>query len=44
MDDDILSSQNDELRGLIIRYMEACNDRKYSIAEAILKQIEQLRE
>ena len=33
----------DELKGLIIRYMEARNEGHYSLAEAILKQIEDTR-
>ncbi len=33
----------DELKNLIIRYMEARNEGHYSLAEAILKQIEDTR-
>ena len=33
----------DELKGLIIRYMEARNNNQYALAEAIMKQIEQTR-
>ncbi len=33
----------DELKGLIIRYMEARNEGHFALAEAILKQIEDTR-
>ncbi len=33
----------DELKGLIISYMKARNEGHYSLAEAILKQIEDTR-
>ena len=33
----------DELRGLIMRYMKARNNKQYALAEAILRQIEETR-
>ena len=42
-DDTSNSPLSKELRGLILRYVEACNKGEFSLAEGIMKQIEQHR-